>query len=194
MRNYYTDWRINIGEESVEKIDKIFRNKLKYGSCEIKEIAEAFGIDSGDAIGEVISAYQNPLSRSVYIIQERAPYPQTFFWNEFTKKVCADKENKNLAFTLEADDNSFCLTNSPLFKDLYRIRGWRKHEELYRFFPHDYYNDISENRLKKMLDELFDESNDLNMQIKMLTDKYESVAVCRWQVDQICELTPYQLG
>ena len=191
MRNYYTGWNINIGEENIEKVDKIFRNKLKYGPCEIKEIAEAFGIDSCDSVGKVISAYQNPLSQSVYIIQEKSPYPQTFFWNEFIKRVYTDKENPNLAFTLEAGDNSFCLTNSPLFKDLYRIRGWRKHEELYRFFPQDYYNDISENRLKKMLNELFGESDNLNLQIKMLTDKYEGISVCKWQVDQNCELTPY---
>ena len=56
MKNYYTDWSIYIGEENIEKIDKIFRNKLKYGSCGTREIAEAFEIESNDIVGKVISA------------------------------------------------------------------------------------------------------------------------------------------
>ena len=188
MKKVYTTWYLNIGEELINKIDPVFQKKTRISSCEIKEIAEAFGIDAYDVVGKVYSAYQLPLDKNRYIIEEVSSYPQTFFWNTFVKKICPD--NKYLMFSFETEDNSLCVTNSIMFKDMYRIRGWRKYEELHRFFPQDYYNDISENRLRKMLEELFGKSDDINEQIQKLSEKYEGVSVCKWQTDQLCELTP----
>lgn len=191
MKKYRIKWMLEAGKEVVDAVIPVLQEKLKNGPCEIKEIAEAFDLNSEGVTGIITDAFQHPNALYSLVINEESTCPQTFFWNAFMRKFCKGQDEWFINFDLWAEDNSICISNIIFYKNKYHIKGWEEYDDLRNLLPYDLPSDISEYDLKDLLDKIFDKCDGLEIQIKKLTDKYPKVSVCEWIVDQVCELTPY---